>query len=413
MKIRVNRMAALMMAAGLGSCLVLTSACSRKFETHALSASDRPPTVAVVRVAAQPISRQVTLEAELEPYQEVDIRAKVAGYVRQINVDIGSRVARGQLLATLEVPELKSDRDQALATVKRREAEVSRAQEQLRLAQSAHQVAHLSYGRLTSVNQSHPGLVAEQEVDDAMGKDQQAEAQVSADRAALGAAQAALTEALGNQKRVQAMLDYSFITAPFSGVIAKRYVNTGTMVPAGTSSSTQATPVVTIEQNDPLRLVIYVPASLVPHVRMGELVKIQIPNTPKTFELPISRMADALDVASRTMRVEVDVPNPKMEFAPGEYANVELSFENKSAALVVPSIALVRKGNEAGLWLVNPEHRLVFRQVSVGIESSDKTEILSGVSENDLVAIGQTSTFQNGEKVSPKTIQLARNAGDR
>jgi RND family efflux transporter MFP subunit len=363
-------------------------------------------TVAAVRAVRQPISRRVTLEAEFEPYQEVDIRAKVAGYVRNISVDIGARVRQGQLLASLEVPELKSDRDQAAATVQRREAEVKRAAGQLSVAQAAYQVAHLTYVRLASVNKAHPGLVAEQDVDDALGRDQQAEAQVSASRAALGAARAALTEALGNQSRVQAMLDYSRITAPFAGVITKRYVNTGTMVPAGTSSSTQATPVVSIAQTDPLRLVIYVPASLVPHLRAGTVVAVRFSTTAKLLELPIARMADAVDVASRTMRVEVDVPNPNSELAPGEYAQAELPVERLDDALVVPLVAMLRNGSQASLWVINPAHRLELRPVKLGIESAGLAQVVSGVSENDLVAVGPSSAFQAGDEVNPKPVEL-------
>ncbi len=364
-------------------------------------------TVAVVRVAAETIARRSLLEAELEPYQEVEIRGKVAGYVKLIAVDIGSRVRRGQLLASLELPELQSECDQASAAIRRREAEVKQAQDQLNVAQAGYQVAHLTYDRLAKVNQTHPGLLAEREVDDAFGSDQQAEAKVSAGGAALAAAEAALREALSNQRRVQAMLDYARITAPFNGVITKRYVHTGAMVPAGTSSSTQATPVVRIAQTDPLRLVIYVPASLVRHIQVGKSVAIHVPAAGKSFDLPISRMQDAVDVASRTMRVEVDIPNPDLALAPGEYAQVELSVERKEDALVVPSVAVIHHGNQPSLWVVNRENCLELRPVALGIESSGKIEIVSGASEGEFVAIGPTSTFQAGEKVNLKTMDLA------
>ncbi len=386
-------------------CLVplLSTGCSQAAGAHVHQNPDPIPTVAVVRVAMEPIMRQSSLEAELEPYQEVDIRGKVAGYVQSITVDIGSRVRKGQLLALLEVPELQSDRDQADATVRRRDAEAKRAQDQLNVAQAVYQFAHLTYQRLSKVNEEHPGMVAGREVDDALGHDQQAEAQVSADRAALAAAQASLREAISSQGKEQAILDYARITAPFDGVITKRYVHTGAMVPAGTSS--QATPVVRIAQTDPLRLVIYVPASLVRNVQIGKHVTIRVPAAGKTFDLPISRMQDAVDLASRTMRIEVDVPNRDMALASGEYAQAELSLERKDNALVVPAVAVIHRRDQASLWVVNAAHCLELRTVALGIESASKVEIVSGVSEGDAVAIGQTGGFQAGEKVNVKTIE--------
>ncbi len=399
--------------ATVGMCIVLAlgEGCSRTFGAHAQGGSDPVPTVAVVRVTAETIVRRSSLEAELEPYQEVEIRGKVAGYVKNIAVDIGSRVHKGQLLALLEVPELQSDCDQAAAAIRRRDAEVKRAQDQLNVAQAVYQVAHLTYQRLGKVNEEHPGMVAEREVDDAFGHDQQAEAQVSADRAALAAAQAALGEATSNQSRVQAMLAYARIEAPFNGVITKRYVHTGAMVPSGTSSSTQATPVVRIAQIDPLRLVIYVPASLVRHIQVGKLVAVHVPAAGKNFDLPVSRKQEAVDLASRTMRVEVDIPNRDLALAPGEYAQVELSVERKENALVVPSVAVIHHGDQTSLWIVNTAQCLELRRVVLGIEASGKTEIVSGVSESEVVAIGQTSTFQTGEKVNPKTVVLAGEGG--
>jgi RND family efflux transporter MFP subunit len=397
----------ILLSALLAASLLESTGCSRAFVGHAAADNRSLLTVAVVRVGRQPISRRVVLEAELEPFQEVDIRAKVAGYVKNISVDIGSRVKQGQLLASLTVPELESDLDQAAATVTQREAEVSRAQEQLKLAQAAYSVAHLTYQRLSSVNQEHPGLVAEQEVDDALGRDQQAQAQVSADKAALAASEAALTESKGNQRKVQAVLDYAKIEAPFTGVITKRYVHTGTMVPAGITTTTQGTPVVRISQTDPLRLVIYVPASMVPGVHAGTPVTIHLGSQAKTLNLVITRTAGAVDVASRTMRAEVDVPNPQMVLVPGEYAQVELPVEQNDDALVVPVEAVDRNGDEASLWVVNGTHSLELRRIKLGIESSGQAEVTSGVSENELVVVGQRSTLQAGEQVIPKMEEPA------
>ncbi len=145
------------------------------------------PTVAVAKATVEDLSRGMVLTAEFRPYQEVDIMAKVAGYVKSITVDVGDRVKEGRLLATLEIPEMADDRARAQAALDRSQAEVARAQDQVQQAESAHEIAHLSYSRLAQVSKQKPGLVAQQEVDDAHSKDLVAEAQISAARSNLAA----------------------------------------------------------------------------------------------------------------------------------------------------------------------------------------------------------------------------------
>ena len=149
--------------------LLLLSACSTLKKVESNDKAQNKVKVAVAKVTREDLSRQLEMAAEFRPYQEIKVHAKIAGFVKEILVDVGDHVRAGQLLATLEIPELAEDLDQALAAVSRNEAEVNRAREDLRRAESAHEAAHLSYTRLSSVLQSRPNLVAQQEIDDAHG----------------------------------------------------------------------------------------------------------------------------------------------------------------------------------------------------------------------------------------------------
>src|SRR5947209_14589195 len=200
---------------------LLTISCARQ-ETHARSIPDIP-NVAVAKVTSEDLSHNLVLTAEFRPYQEVDVMAKVAGYIRRINVDVGDRVKQGQLLATLEVPEMRDDLLRADASVGHAQAEVARAKDELQRAESAHQMAHLSAQRLASVAEKRPGLIAQQEIDDAHSKDLIAEAQLASAKSALSSAGAQVHVQDADVRKVKTLMDYTKVTAPFAGVITKRY----------------------------------------------------------------------------------------------------------------------------------------------------------------------------------------------
>jgi len=163
--------------------------CSRKADVQAASSqSPDLPTVAVARAKTDSLSQDLVLTAEFKPYQEIDVMAKVAGYIKEIYVDVGDRVKTGDLLAVLEIPEMADDLRRAEANLDRAHAEVARAKDELQRSESAHDIAHLSFDRLSGVLEKKPGLIAQQEIDDAHSKDLIAEAQVSASKSALAAA---------------------------------------------------------------------------------------------------------------------------------------------------------------------------------------------------------------------------------
>jgi RND family efflux transporter MFP subunit len=389
---------------------LLAGACSRG--QASTSDSAEVPTVAVAKTARGDITQSLTIAAEFRPFQEIEVHAKVAGYLKSIGVDVGDRVKAGQLLAVLEIPELQEEIKQDDATVKRANEEIRRAQADVERAQSAHEVAHLSATRLAGVMKTRPNLVAQQDIDDATGRDRVSEAQVSTAEAALAAAREQLEIAKAARNRTQTLFDYARITAPFAGVITHRYADTGAMIQAGTSSQSQAMPVVRLSQNDRLRLVIPVPESAVSRVRVGAPVDVTVQSLGWTVRGTVARFAERLDMETRTMRVEVDVPNPRLELVPGMYADATLVLARAKDVLVAPVQAIDRTAEGARAFVVGHDGVLEARAVELGLDSDDRIAVTRGLAEGDLVVVGSRAQLKTGTKVAPKMTAAAAK-GDR
>ena len=391
---------------------VLGSSCGRNSEAEMTkseaSASAPPPVVAVARAGLADLSRNVVLTAEFRPFQEIEVHAKVAGYVKQILVDVGDRVKTGQTLAILEVPEMSDDVARAAASQKRSEAEVQHAKDELAQAQASYEASHLTYQRLSDVSKQRANLVAQQEIDDAHAKDLAAEANVSAANSALAAARQGVQVSLVDQQRTNTMLAYSKITAPFAGVISKRYADTGAMIQAGTSSQTQAMPLVRLSQIDLLRLVLPVPEEIVAHIRLGEAVEVRVPSLNRTFLGKVSRFSDTVATSTRTMETEVDVPNPTLTLVPGMYAEANLTLDHRAKALAIPLMSISTQGDQTSVFVVNDQHKVEERQVKLGIQTANRAEVISGLHDGDLVVVGNRSQIQQGLQVTPKQIEMAK-----
>jgi RND family efflux transporter MFP subunit len=359
---------------------------------------------AVVLAEKKPLSNSLTLSADFIPFQEVDVHAKIAGYIRKIYVDVGDRVKAGQTLAILEVPELNAQVQGAQATTQRSKDAIRRAQGDLDRAQSLHAATHLDYTRLKQAAAARPGLIAEQELDDSLAKDKEGEADVAAKQAALSEAQSQLGEALAEQQRFGAMSNYTRITAPFDGIVTKRYVDTGALVQAGTNSNTQALPVVRVAETDRFRLVLPVPESAVPAVRLGSAVTVNVPSLKRSFEGKISRYADAVTPETRTMHTEVDVRNETGGIVQGMYAQVTLALTRTDPVLTVPVQAVTRNGDEASVLIVDRNDRVEERHVQLGLEGSDELQVLNGLSVNDRVIVGARAEYRPGDVVAPKLV---------
>jgi RND family efflux transporter MFP subunit len=400
-----------LLIAALGAFL-LSSCSSNKDVQASASAASEVPTVAVAKVATADLSRDLILTAEFKPFQEVDVMAKVSGYVKGIRVDVGDRVKEGDLLATLEVPEMADDLRKSQAGVRHSESEVARAEDEIARAKSAHDIAHLSYNRLLQASQKRPGLIAQQEIDDAQSKDLVAEAQLAAANSALAAARQQVDVDQSSTARVQTMIDYERVTAPFTGVVTKRYADKGSMIQAGTASQTQAMPVVRLSENGLLRLILPVPESAVPTVHIGQQVEVRVPTLDRTFPGKVARFSDKVSYQTRTMDTEVDVPNPSLVLIPGMYAEVNLTLARRDAVIAVPVMAIDEDAAGGGsVMVITPNNRVEVRHVALGLETANRVEIRSGLNDGDMVVLTGRASLKAGQEVRPKVTAMAAAAG--
>lgn len=372
---------------------------------RAAAAATERPAVSVAKIAHGDLAQTLTLAAEFRPYQEIEVHAKVAGYVKSINVDVGDRVRAGQLLAVLEIPELQDDMVTDEASVKRAGEEVNRAQADLARAESAHDVAHLGSTRLAAVMKQRPNLVAQQDIDEAQGRDRIAEAQVATARAAVAAAQEQLAVARASQHKTKTLFAYARMTAPFAGIITHRYADTGAMIQAGTSSQSQAMPVVRLSQNSLLRLIIQVPESAVSRIRLGAPVDVKVQALGRHFQGTVARFAEKLNLDTRTMETEVDVPNPTLELVPGMYAYASITTDQARGVLVAPVQAIDRKDDTTTVLVVERDGRLEPHSITVGLEAPDRVEVRTGLDADDLVVIGSRAQLKRGSAVTPKVME--------
>ena len=358
----------------------------------------------------QPLETTLTLSSELVPFQEIDIYAKESGYIKQLLVDYGTHVRRGQLMAVLEIPELQALLDQDQAEIGAARDQVTRAEHDVTTADAQHKVSRLIFERLNGVAQSKPGLVAQQEVDDAQAKDLATEGQLEAAKAALAAAQSQLGMAKAKLAHDQALFSYSRITAPFDGVVTQRYANLGALMQAGTSS-TQAMPLVRLSQENLFRLVIPVPESDVRYVRTGQAVEVRVPSLGRRFTGHVARISVDIAESTRTMHTEVDVPNENNALMPGLYAEAVLQLQRNGDALAVPLQAVDREGARTTVMLVDSQDRLETRELTIGIQTSDYAEVLSGLREGERVVVSDRSGLKPGQAVNPEAIQVMSYAG--
>jgi len=384
--------------------MVLLSRCGSTARSNPGEAATVPQ-AAVVKVNRQDLSSQLEIASELLPFQEIDIYAKVSGYVKKLYVDWGSHVKEGQLLAVMEIPELQQQLLQDEAIVRRSEQDFARAREDLNRADSAYNVAHITYTRLADVQRMRPEMVAQQEVDVAQGKDLEAKAGVSGAKASLAGAEQAFLAAKAALEKDKAMYAYSNITAPFDGVVTRIYAYKGALLPAGTSSNAANSALAHLSQNNLLRLVIPLPERVVADIHVGANVAVQVPTLHRTFNGKIARFSDQIDRDTRTLHTEVDVPNQKYELVPGMYATVQIPLHTARNVLTVPIQAINAAGaNHGSVLVVNSSNVIEKRDVALGLQNETAYEIVSGLAENELVLFGDPSRFKVGQLVAPKVV---------
>jgi RND family efflux transporter MFP subunit len=385
----------------------LSSSCTRrdvsaKTNDSPISAVEEVGTAAVT---LRPVAQRLTLSSELVPFQEIEVYAKEAGYVKELNVDYGSHVRKGQIMAVLEVPELQAQLDEDKAAIRAQQDQVARAESEVGRAKAQHNMVHLQYQRLAGVAKAKAGLVAQQEVDDAEGKDLAAESQMDAAKGTYQGAQSQLVVAQAKLSHDQALYDYSKITAPFDGVVTQRYANLGALMQAGTTS-TQATPLVRLSDESLYRLVIPVPESDVKYIHVGDPVAVRVPSlNDLTVRGKVARFSVDVSGATRTMHTEVDIPNANGKLIPGTYAEADIMLGNNPAALVVPLQAIDRQGDQTSVMVVDPDNRIQIKQVTLGIQMPDYVAVTNGLAAGEQVVVTDRSGLKTGQTVKAKPLQ--------
>jgi RND family efflux transporter MFP subunit len=381
-------------------CLVL-SGCKEK------QPEGPPATASVAPVTRGDLASTLTVAGEFQPYQEVELHAKVSGYIRRINVDIGDRVKSGQVIATLEVPELNAQVTASQAQVRHSQSEITRAQNEVTLAEANYVALHAAYTRLSEASKRRPGLIAEQELDDARAKDQDAEAKINVAKSALEATKEQLGISKADNQRVQSLEDYSIVTAPFTGVVTMRYADVGSLIQAGTASNTQSMPVIKLAQSDLLRLRMPVPEEDVPFIKVGGDVQIKLQATGKTISGKIIRFTRELTTSTRTMLAEVDVPNPDLTLSTGMTAETTIVLQAQKNVLTIPAGAVLKEDGQAYVLIVDTDNKVQKTPVTLGIQGSDRVQISQGITEHQSVIVSGQDNYQVGQVVRPKLSTIA------
>ena len=339
------------------------------------------PTVDVVEVHEASAGGALTLPGETAAWYESTIYARVDGYVARWFVDIGDHVNNGQVLATIETPEL----DAELAAA---QAKLRVAQAQVRVKQADAQFAASTYSRWRD---SPKGVVSEQEREDKKAGDASAAAQLESARA-----QVALDQA--DVDRLNAFEKFKRVTAPYAGTIIERRIDIGNLVTAGSGSST--TPLYRMSKDDPIRVFVDVPQSAADALmKDGVAAKITANDLPgQTITGKITRTSGAVDPKSRTFRAEVDIPNPDGHLVSGLYVQVSFQLQNGSMSQV-PAAALVFSAGGPKVAVVGSDAKVRFTPVTIGRDDGDKVELSSGVSEGERLVLNISNQVVDGEKV--------------
>ena len=315
--------------------------------------------------------RTVTLPATLKGQQEAALYARTNGYVKSWSKDIGDRVKRGEVLATLDTPEVDQDLAQARASAQQVQARLSLAQTSLARTEN------LRVGN----------AVSQQELDERRAAHQSAQADLAAVRA--------------NVQRLEALQRFSRITAPFDGVVVRRNVEVGALVASGSASTNRE--LYNLVKDDELRLSIAVPQSFMDGVKIGQEVKLKLIERPNAkLSGKVQRMAGGIDAATRSVQVEVAVDNRGGKLKPGAYVEVSLPLSGAQPTLLVPPTALQFRQDGPRVALITPEQTLRLQSVKLGRDLGKSVEVLEGLSAGQAVVLNPPDTIETGEKVRAK-----------
>jgi len=334
--------------------------------------------VRVIHAERGKSNSDLTLPGMIQAFSQSPIYARVDGYVRTWYVDIGAHVTKGQLLAEIDAPEVDQQLNQARAML-------NQAQTSLALAK----VTAPRYQELIKTNS-----VSQQEVDQNNQNLAAQEANVQAATAAVG--------------RLEQMQSYEKIVAPFEGVITERKTDFGDLVNAGNAGVGRE--LFRISQNNIVRVFVTVPEEFSSQVKPGTRASMDVISLAnRKFAASVTRTADSIDITSRTLTVELDVPNPSGELLPGAYANVHFQLPLNVVSLVLPSSTILFQADGPQVGIVNSQSQVDLRKVTLGHDFGDTIEIMAGVRSGDAVIANPPDSLTNGMRVVVQTASPTQN----
>jgi len=331
------------------------------------------PTVAIIHPTPQNSDEDLVLPGTLHAYVESPIYARTNGYLKKWYHDIGSHVEKGDILADIETPEVDQQLMQARAD--------------LVTAQANERLSQITATRYTELLKTDG--VSKQEVDNANGD--------------LEAKQATTQSAAANVRRLEELKSFQRVFAPFAGVVTQRNVDIGTLINAGNGGTSQQ--LFYLAQTDPIRVYVNVPEAYAPSIRKGLGAYLELTQFPgQKFAGQVVRTAEAIDLSTRTLLTEVDVPNKSGQLLPGGYAQVHLQVKVTHGRLLVPVNSLLFRQEGLRAVVIDSNHRVRLQSLSIGRDYGTSLEVLNGLEESDWIVLNPPDSIENGEEVHVKEV---------
>jgi RND family efflux transporter MFP subunit len=365
---------------------------------EAMTTEKTAPTVNVVAVERSGGKSELVLPGSIQAVTEAPVLSRSSGYVKRRYVDIGDRVSAGQLLAELEAPELIQMLRQAEAALEQTKSAVEQASANLQQSRTNERLAQVTAQRWA--NLFTRGVVSRQENDTYQAQYDSQKANTQALEKAVSAARSNVAAAEANVARLTELKGFSKVHAPFAGVITVRNVDTGVLVSEGN------TLLFRIAQTNRLRTYLNLSQADASSVRVGQVASLTIPDLPgRKFAGTVTRTANALDPATRTLLTEVQVSNPDGALMPGMYAEVDLTTPRKDPPLLIPGDTLVVRSDGPQVAVVGPDRSVHYQRIQLGRDFGDRIEVLSGLQLGQQVVVNPGDSVQEGSKVNPVLLR--------
>lgn len=354
------------------------------------------PVVTIVHAEQGEPTSELRLPGNIEPLYSANLYARVDGYLERRNVDIGTHVKSGQILAVISSPEVDQQLLQARATLAQSEASLQQSRAALEQAKANAELTRLTKERDLPLGEQH--AISQQIVDSAVQSYDARMADVSAANANIAAADANVTANRANVSRLQQMQQFERIVAPFDGVITERNVERGDLISVGNSASSK--PLFSIAQSGTVRIQVDVPQSEAVNIKDGQIASVDVKERlGRAYTGTVVRNAGALDDAARTMLTEVQVDNKDASLLPGMYAQVKFTLPEQRTSLIIPTSSLVVDHSGMHVVTVDAAHTVHFVPVTIGKDMGKTIEILNGLNQTESLVASPSDLLSEGEHV--------------